>query len=200
MNKTLREFSGVKPIQSIDPLKTALVLIDFQEEYFTGSLPLPLGKEAVKNAAKLVDWAEKNKIQVIHVHHVAGPQSPLFAAGTNNVKTHSALPIKEDHLRFEKNMPSVFINPSFHKTLQEKGIDQLIICGLMTHLCVDTNTRGALHFNYKVIVASDACATRDLPSVDRKTTISHQVIHEATLAALQDRFADIMTTEAILKL
>lgn len=199
MTKTLRQLAGIKTTQNIDPQKTALVLIDFQQEYYKGALPLPFAEKAVQNAAKLVEWAEKKNILVVHVHHIASPQSSLFAAGSELSKTHPFLPLKEGQLRFEKNMPSVFINPAFHQTLQQRGIDQLIICGLMTHMCVDTNTRGAVHFNYKVIVASDACATRDLPSADGKATIPHQVIHDSTLAALQDRFAEIMTTENLIK-
>ena len=67
--QTLRRMAGATAPARVDPAHTALVLIDFQKEYYSGALPLPEGEAAVENAARLVDWAARAGIQVVHVPH-----------------------------------------------------------------------------------------------------------------------------------
>jgi nicotinamidase-related amidase len=68
---------------------------------------------------------------------------------------------------------------------------------LMTHMCVDSTARDAVHRGYLVVVACDACATRDLPGTGG-AVIPARVVHEATLAALADRFADVVETQVVI--
>jgi len=67
----------------------------------------------------------------------------------------------------------------------------------MPHMCVDSTARDASQRGYRVIVAADACATRPLPAADDGEILLADTIHRATLAALQDRFADVCNVAAI---
>ena len=83
--------------------------------------------------------------------------------------------------------------------LKAKGIKTLIVSGLMTHACVAGAARDAVPLGYDVIVANDACATRDVDGADGKT-VPHGLLHQASLASLADTFADVQSTNAILAL
>jgi nicotinamidase-related amidase len=96
-------------------------------------------------------------------------------------------------------MPSSFVKTNLDATLQDAGIETLVVTGLATHMCIDNTTRDAVSYGYKVIVVDDACASRDLPGPGG-SIIPADVVHRSTLAALGDRFADIMRTREVVAL
>ena len=69
------------------------------------------------------------------------------------------------------------------KLLKEWGIERVVITGMMTHMCVDATARAAADFGFQVIVAEDACATRDLKYGDVTVPADH--VQKAFLAALK---------------
>jgi len=104
----------------------------------------------------------------------------------------------------QKDNVSVFAGASaavMDRTLKDAGIDTLIVTGLMTHACVSGAARDAAAAprGYRVIVSSDATATRDL-ELATGATIDHKTLHAASLATLEDTYGDVMTTEAIIGL
>jgi nicotinamidase-related amidase len=199
--KTLRQWAGLTRPTAITKAKTALVLIDIQQEYFRDKLIIPDGAPTVENATRLLVWARQNHMTVVHIQQQAAkPGGPLFAPDSSGIEFHPSVTPAASELVVVKHFPSSFTQTDFHTRLQEHGIETLILCGLMTHMCVDSTARGALEYGYRVILARDACATRDLPAPEGDTVLSHSVIHTATLAALADRFADVMTAEEIAKL
>ncbi len=197
---TLRRLAGIKPIATIEPVRTALILIDYQREYFDGHLVLPDAAVTAGRAAELLQWADRAGIMRIHVHHVAARSAFLFAAGSQAVAPLADLAPGADHPVIEKRLPSAFAGTNLQSILAARGITTLILAGWMTHMCVDSTARAALHKDFRVIVASDACTTRDLPAALHGETLSHLTIHAATLAALADRFADILTCKQVMAL
>ena len=200
--QTLRRMAGATAPTRVDPARTALLLIDFQKEYYTGALPLPDGEAAAANAVQLVDWADRVGIQVVHVHHVASnPKAPLFTPETERVASHESLVPRPGHHRLTKTLPSSFVHTDLDGFLKAKGIDTLVIAGLMTHMCVDSTTRDAVSLGYKtIIIAADACATRDLPDRGDGVAVPHREIHRSSLSALADRFAEVLPTSEVLRL
>lgn len=201
MPRTLRQWAGLAPVTTLDEATTALLLIDFQEEYFKGSLPLSEGPSALARAERLLAWARNRGLGVLHVQHVApSADSPLFAPGSPPVALRREVAPREGEAVIQKTLPSSFAGTPLHATLQDKGIRTLVLGGLMTHMCVSSTARAALSFGYRVIVVSDACATRDLPSAIGPGAIDHASIHAAALAALADRFADVLASEELMRL
>lgn len=200
--KTLREWAGVKPVSQILMKKTALILIDIQMDYFTpGKLSIPDGESAVSQAAELRQWARSSGIPVIHIQQqTANPASPLFASGSAGVKFHPKVMPTSGEIVIQKGFPSSFRGTSLQEHLITLGIDTLILAGLMTHMCVDSTAREAIHLGYNVIIASDACATRDLPLVNGDGILPHHELHRAALTALSDRFAEVLTAAVIMEL
>ena len=196
---TLRQMAGLGPASTIDAASTALLLIDFQREYADGGLALN-ADAAGRQAERLMNAADRIGLSVVHVHHVAANSgAKLFRPGSRGVLPWPNLQPQPQHRCIEKQLPSAFAGTDLDAGLRAAGIEVIVVAGLMTHMCVDSTARDAMHRGYRVIVVADACATRDLPGLGG-TTIAARAIHESALAALADRFADVVTSETLLQL
>jgi nicotinamidase-related amidase len=203
MSQTIRSIGGAQPAAAIDPATTALVLIDFQNEYYDGRLPIPDGAAALRNAAQLMRLADAQGMPVFHIQHIGAAGGPLFADGSALAEIHPGLAPQPRHHVLRKTTVSSFASTDLHAQLQARGVRTLIIAGLMTHMCVSTTTRDARQFgakSYNVLVAADACATRDIDAWDGNGVISHRDLHHVTLTALSDNFAQVLNTADLLAL
>jgi nicotinamidase-related amidase len=202
MSPTIRHLAGIAPADAIDASTTALLLIDFQNEYFDGRLPIPDGLAALGQAVQLMQHADRHGMPVFHVRHMGAAGGMLFAEGGALAEIHPALAPASHHAIVPKRMVSSFAGTELHERLRARGIATLIVAGLMTHMCVSTAVRDARQFgndSYRVLVAADACATRDIDAWNGGV-MPHRTLHDATLTALSDNFADVLTTSAILAL
>jgi nicotinamidase-related amidase len=196
---TIRTLAGASAPQTIDPAKTALLVIDFQNEYFNGKLPIPDGKRALANTKRLIERADADGMAVVHVQHVTPAGSPVFAEDSPTSRIHDDIQPAANHAVVQKSSVSVFPTTNLDERLKKAGIDTLVISGLMTHACVAGAARDAVPLGYNVIVADDACATRDL-DLAGNDTVPHASLHRAALASIDDTFGDIMTTDELLGL
>lgn len=197
---TLRAIGGATAPKTLDAKTTALVVIDFQNEYFSGKLPVPDGAKALDQARKLVSFADQHGIEVIHVRHITPAGSPIFAEGSNGAEIVDGIKPGKNHTLLTKNQVSVFASTDIDARLRAKGIKTLIITGLMTHACIAGAARDAVPLGYNVIVASDAVATRPINAFDGEGVVSAQDLHRAALTELSDAFAAVEPTGDILAL
>jgi nicotinamidase-related amidase len=194
---TIRTMSQIPQTRELEGNSTALVVIDFQNEYFSGRMPIPDGIKALNKARQLVDFAHRHQMPVFYVRHVGPADGPLFAQGSPFAEFHKDLrPGKEDSV-ITKATPSAFVGTDLHQQLQHKGIKTLLVAGLMTHMCVSSTARDAVPLGYSVIIPEDATATRDLATWDNQV-IDHRVLQRSALAGVADVFAEIKTTQAVL--
>ncbi|MBX9403861.1 cysteine hydrolase [Lysobacter sp. BMK333-48F3] len=200
---TIRAMAGAAPIAELQADKTVLVVIDFQNEYFAGGrMPIPDGAAALRQTQRLLDFADRHRIRVVHVRHVLPAGAPLFAEGGETAKFHPAMQPRKDEPVVQKDTVSVFAGASaatMDRLLREAKADTLILAGLQTHACVAGAARDAAARGYKVLVSSDATATRDLDLRDG-ARIGNAQLHAAALAEIEDTFGDVMPTERILSL
>ncbi|WP_426400678.1 cysteine hydrolase family protein [Ralstonia sp. R-29] len=196
--QTLRSILGATAPKAL-PTSTALIAIDFQYEYYTGSLPIPNGAEALRQANKLINHADEKGWKVIHVQHVAPKESPLFAVEGPYVGIHADVVQKPTHRVFQKPNVSVFAGTDFAEQLKQNGITHLVICGLMTHACVAGAARDGAAAGFEIIVVDDASATRDI-AVSESLRVSHDVLHQAALIEVSDTFGSVMNTADVLAL
>ncbi|MEB0047324.1 MULTISPECIES: cysteine hydrolase family protein [unclassified Pseudomonas] len=196
---TIRAMSGAEPMDKINPKTTALLVIDFQNEYFTGRMPIPDGMAALKNAQRLIDFADKNHIQVVHVQHIAPDGAAVFALDGKTVGFHPLMKPRLQEKLVQKTTVSVFASTDLNAQLKKANIDTLIISGLMTHACIAGAARDAVPLGYNVVVASDATATRAIKRADGHT-VSKDELQNSTLAEIEDTFGSVLTTSQIIAL
>ncbi|TDA47349.1 isochorismatase family protein [Burkholderia pyrrocinia] len=196
---TIRAMSGAKPIDHLDPKTTALVVIDFQKEYFSGKMPIPNGKQAMENTKRLIKFADDAKMPVFQVQHIAPAGSAVFAIDGDTVKFQPGMEPRAHDKTVQKTTVSVFASTDLDKQLKAANIKTIIVAGLMTHACVAGAARDAVPLGYQVVVASDASATRAIKRANG-ATIDSDTLHRAALAEIEDTFGDVMTTSEITKL
>lgn len=196
---TIRAMSGATPIDHLDPKTTALVVIDFQKEYFSGKMPIPDGKQAMANTQKLIKFADAAKMPVFQVQHIAPAGSAVFAIDGDTVKFQPGMEPRAHDKVVQKKTVSVFASTDIDKQLKAANIKTIIVAGLMTHACVAGAARDAVPLGYQVVVASDASATRSIKRANG-ATVDSATLHRAALAEVEDTFGDVLTTSEITKL
>ncbi|MDQ2151194.1 cysteine hydrolase family protein [Alcaligenaceae bacterium C4P045] len=196
---TIRAMSGATPIAGLDPASTALVVIDFQNEYFTGRMPIPDGAAALANAKRLIQFADQARIPVYHVQHVAPAGSPVFAIDGPTVAFHPDIQPRAKDGVVQKENVSAFVGTDLDARLKAANIKTIVIAGLMTHACIAGAARDAAPLGYTVVVASDATATRDIQRVNGER-VGHASLHAAALAEIEDTFGDVLSTAQITRL
>lgn len=180
--------------------KQALIVIDIQNDYFeNGKIPLVNPVQASLNARKVLEHFRENNLPIAHIQHLsADPEAmPIFVEGTAGAAIHENVKPLDREQVFQKFYPNSFRETGLLDYLKENQVTELVITGMMTHMCVDATTRAAVDFGYKCTVIGDTCASRDL-EINGKTVKADDV-HHAFLAALAFFYAEIKSTEAFLK-
>ena len=178
-------------------MSKALIIIDIQNDYFeNGALPLVNPVEASINAGKILKHFRANNLPIAHIQHVSPEDAPFMAPGTKGVEIHENVKPLDGEKVFQKKYPNSFRETGLLDYLKENDVTEVIITGMMTHMCVDATTRAAFDFEYKCTVIGDACASRDL-EINGKTVKADDV-HHAFLAALEFFYAEIKSTAAFL--
>ncbi|MBO0356030.1 cysteine hydrolase [Muricauda ruestringensis] len=180
-------------------MKTALILIDIQNDYFKdGKMELCIPEVTAQNAKRVLEKFRHEKLPIIHVKHESTrPGASFFAPGTKGSEIHALVSPIEDEKVVIKNYPNSFRETELLGYLKDKEIDRLVIVGMMSHMCVDATTRAAKDYGFECAVIEDACTTKDL-EINGKTVYAEDV-HNAFMAALDYYYSDVFTTEVFLK-
>ncbi|MHB8108067.1 MAG: cysteine hydrolase family protein [Candidatus Cryosericum sp.] len=181
-------------------MKTALLLVDIQREYFAGgALPLEGAAEAAAQAKKLLAHARYNHVPAVFVQHLSlSDKATSFVPGSAGVSLYTSIRPFPGEAVIRKHYPNAFRETNLLELLRADGVSRLIICGMMTHMCIDTTTRAANDNGFDCIVAADACATRDLAFGGE--TVTAALVQRTFLAALDGTFASVMSTDEIVPL
>ena len=181
--------------------KPALILVDIQKgldeyEYYGGQRNNPGAEE---NARKILDTWRTIGLPIFHIkHNSVQPDSPLFKGKPGNDIKDIVKP-KEGEPLFEKNVNSAFIGTGLKDELERQNIRTVVIVGLTTDQCVSTTTRMAGNLGYDTWLISDATATFDRTGPDGMHFTAEQM-HGMELASLNEEFATVVSTNAILKM
>ena len=175
----------------------ALVVVDIQNDYFAGGAnPLVEPEAAAANARRLADAFRERGMPVIHIQHVwDDPEATFMRPGTPGVEIHATVAPLPGEPVLRKAHPNSFLETSLQETLGVLGIDHVVVCGMMTSMCVDATARAASDLGFETTVVHDACATRDLEFAGE--TIPARQVHGAFLAALGDGYATIAATSEL---
>jgi nicotinamidase-related amidase len=182
---------------------TALLLIDFQNDYYstyTGAKWALSGTEvAASNAAILLSEFRKQSLPVIHVRHeFPTDEAPFFLPKSEGAEIHSSVSPSGDETVILKHQINSFRDTELKKELESLAVDKLIIVGAMSHMCIDAVTRAAVDFGYECHVAHDACATLDLEF--NGVTVPAEQVHHAFMAALSFGYCNVDSADKLLDL
>lgn len=171
-------------------MKKALIIIDLQNDYFKdGANELQNIDEALIQTNKLIKFAREKSYKIYFIQHFSQKKgASFFLPHTQGVKLHKDLEINDDMV-IKKNYPNSFRDTILKKELDKENINELIICGAMTHMCIDTTVRAGFDMGYKIELVSDACATKDL--VFQDTIIKAKDVQASFMSALNGIFCEV---------
>ena len=180
-------------------MKQGLLMVDLQNDYFPGGkMELAGIEDAADNARILLTEFRNKKNPVIHIRHIAVPPNAFFfLPDTDGAKINDRVAPREGETIVVKNYPNSFRNTPLLEILKNLRIDTLIICGAMSHMCIDATTRAAFDLGFNCVVAEDACATLDLFFHDR--IIKASEVHASFMAALAFPYARVIPAKDIVR-
>ena len=175
--------------------KRAILVVDIQNEYFpSGKMRLVGINEATANAVKVIEKAREKGDTIVHIRHEMPKQdAPIFTPGTNGVKFHKDVLPLEKEIVIVKNFANSFRDTGLKEILDSKGVEEVIVIGAMSHMCIDATVRAANDFGYQTTTIHDACATRDLEF--NGSTVSSEQVHTAIMAALAFMYGEVIDTD-----
>jgi nicotinamidase-related amidase len=176
-------------------MSSALLLIDIQKDYFTeGKFPLPGMERAARIAERLLQRWREQGLPVVHVWHIEqDPSATFFIPGDSGTEIHPSVAPKKSELLVEKNFPNSFRKTNLYADISSLGINQLIVGGAMSNMCIDATVRAAFDLGFECTVVSDACAASDIEFEGR--TIPAADVHASFMGALALGYAKVLSLE-----
>lgn len=174
-------------------MKRALLVIDVQNEYFTGKLPVTYPEGSLEYILRAIRAARAKAIPVVFIQHTSSQEeSKTFRKGTDEWKLHPALDFTaRDHL-VEKRLPGSFTDTDLEPWLRQRHIETVVIVGYMTQMCCDTTARQAMHLGFSVEFLSDATGTLGISN--EAGSVTAEELHRAILVTQAMRFSKVLST------
>ena len=175
----------------------ALIVVDIQQDYFPGGgNPLHEPEAAAQEAAGLLATFRAAGEPVVHLQHVWDePEATFMRPGTPGVEIHPTVAPADGEAVLQKAWPNGFRDTPLESLLRERGVDEVVVCGMMTAMCVDATVAAAVDLGFETTVAHDACATCDLEFDGR--AVPAPAVHAAFLAALADGYARVVPASEV---
>ncbi|HOD36708.1 MAG TPA: cysteine hydrolase family protein [Syntrophales bacterium] len=176
-------------------MKTALLIVDIQNDYFPkGKMELEGSTEASLRAKELLELFRAEKLPVFFVQHISAQKgAAFFLPDTEGALIHENVRPLPGETVIRKHYPNSFRETGLLDHLKKEQVGRLLVCGMMTSMCIDATVRAAFDYGFQCLVAHDACATRSHQF--KEITIPATHVHGAFLAALGSVYARVMSTK-----
>jgi ureidoacrylate peracid hydrolase len=210
---SLRRRSAVQPFATIEPLKTALLVVDMQTGFLApGAVAeIPVAREIVPNINRLANALREAGGTIVWIVSTYGPGAErdwttffnfimtgeasdrfrlAFQEGKPEHTLWRELDRRPDDLLVSKNRLTPFADPNqeLDRLLRSHGVDTALVVGTVTNVCCECTARDAAMRNFKTIMISDANASRN------------DVEHNATLSIFLQAFGGVLSTDEAIEL
>lgn len=178
-------------------MKRGLVVVDLQNEYLpTGKLPLTGIDAAVENAIRVISHARDTGVPIFHIRHESADDAPIFAKGSTGAETQPDVVPQGNEPVIVKKHINAFRETDLKQQLEAADVQEIVVIGAMSHMCIDAVVRAAADMGYQVTVLHDACATLDLTF--RGVSVPAPLAHAAIMAAFEFGYATVQSVDEYL--
>lgn len=173
-------------------MTNALILVDIQNDYFTGGLwPVEAMDQVAQSAAAILNKSREAADHIVHIRHEAlSDTAPFFRPGTAGADIHPSVTPRPDETIFLKHRPNSFHETELHSHLQSHRITDVTVIGAMSQMCIDATVRAASDFGYNVTVIADACGAKSAHFGDVELTAPQ--IQAAFMSGLAQAYATVI--------
>ena len=180
-------------------MKRALLLVDIQNDYFAGgAMPLVGMEAAAGKASSLLQFFRDRSEPVFHVRHLSKRAgAAVFIPGTPGAEIHPAVEPLPSEPVITKYFPNSFRGTNLEGLLRKEDVGRIVVCGAMSHMCIDATARAAVDLGFACTIVEDACATRNLAF--KGESVPAWAVHGAFMAALQGICAEVVSTGDLMK-
>jgi nicotinamidase-related amidase len=176
-----------------DNRKRALLVIDVQNEYFTGKLPITYPAGTLTNVLCAMDAARAKGLPVVVIQHASPqPDAAVFRKGSKEWELHPDVATRLHDVLIQKSLPGSFTGTELETWLRQRGVETVVVTGYMTQMCCDTTARQAMHLGFGVEFLSDGTGTLSIKNDAGE--VSGEELHRAILVTQQMRFSRVMKT------
>jgi nicotinamidase-related amidase len=170
------------------------LVVDVQQGFDDAGYWGPRNNPACEdNIAALIAHARANGWPLVYVRHDSTEQHSVLRPDHPG-NAFKPIITGEPDLLVSKHTNSCFYGePDLHRWLQDRQIEQLVICGITTNHCCETTARMAGNLGYDVRFVLDATHT-----FDRGDLTADQLAH-ATATNLNEEFATVVSTADVTK-
>jgi ureidoacrylate peracid hydrolase len=197
-NTFSEKMSAAKADEQIDlvPSKTAVIVVDMLNDFFLegGAMVLEGGDVLYEPLQRLLDVARESGSPVYWANQWLDPDDGLFQIrtphcikGTWGAEIVPALPVPSEDYVVQKRRYSGFFQTDLDLRLREKGIDSVIVTGVVTNICVRSTVNDAFFLGYRVVVPEE-CVMATSPEA--------QAVH---LYDIDTHYGDVVTLEQVLR-
>lgn len=116
----------------------------------------------------------------------------FLTINTDGVQIHNDIKPLDTETVIVKHYPNSFYETNLQNKLVENGVTELVVCGMMTHMCIDTTIRAAKDYGYELTLISDGCATKELEW--NGANIPADTVQSIFMASLNQKFANVITS------
>ena len=179
-------------------MKKGLILVDIQNDYFPGGNMTLCGMDAAaENAGKLLERFREKSWPTFHVQHISNYKgATFFLPDTTGAELSPVIAPLSGETIIQKHFPNSFRETALLDALKTAHVEQVVICGAMSHMCIDATTRAAADLGFACVLIHDACATRDL--VFEEKTVTAADVHASFMAALGSAYAQVASCTSFL--
>lgn len=171
----------------------ALLVIDVQNEYFTGRRPVTYPDGSLPNVLRAIDAANAAGLPVVLIQHEAQqPQAKTFVPQTAGWELHPEVASRPHAIVIRKQQPGSFTNTGLLEWLRQQAVETVVIVGYMIQMCCDTTSRQASALGFTVEFLSDATGT--LAVANAAGQVTAEELHRAILVTQASRFAHVLST------
>jgi nicotinamidase-related amidase len=173
-------------------MNRALLVIDVQNEYFTGQVPVSHPAGNLGRILAAMDGAHRAGIPVAVIRHGSpAPETPVFRKGSHEWQLHPDIAARPRDVLIDKEWPDSFHGTGLGPWLAERRIDTVAVTGYMTQMCCQTTASRAWHLGYRVEFVADATGTLDRPGF--AGPVSADELYRSILATVA-RYTEVLNT------
>ncbi len=199
-------------VESIDPFKAALIVIDMENDFASPGAPFEVktAQSFLPKLKEVILFCRTNSISVIyttHVHRRDGSDMGRFADiyppiadraglvdGTSGIDIYSEIAPEPNEIIIKKHRYSAFFGTDLDVVLKGLGVDTVIITGVTTEDCCHATAREAMFLDYKVVFLADCTGTYDYPDLGYGE-LSADEVHRSSLIILAASTAHVMEAD-----